>query len=87
MVVSLLASFLVIFVSTQMQLKSFLEKVDELTKCATQNAEDISVLKTKIRELDNFIQEIGVKIGLTPKETVNAIINLKSAHLKTIQNY
>ena len=58
-----------------MQLKSFLEKVDELTKCATQNAEKNSVLKTKIRELDNSIEEFGVKIGLTPKETVDVNIN------------
>ena len=76
-VISIVVSFLVIFVSTQMQLKSFLEKVDELTKCATQNAEKNSVLKTKIRELDNFIQEIGVKLGLTPKEVVDAIINIQ----------
>ena len=64
------------FVSTQMQLESALEKVAELTRLTTQNAEDISVWKTKSRQLDNLIQEFKVKFGLTPKEAVEALGNI-----------
>ena len=82
-----------IFVLTQMQLKSALEKVrdsekkvDELTRLTTQNTEDISVWKTKSGQFDDLIQEYKVKLGLTPKEAVSAWGNiiLRSTRSKEI---
>ena len=52
-----------------------LKKVDEITTSITQNTEDISVWKTKSQECDDLIQEFKVKLGLTPKEAVDAWAN------------
>ena len=79
-IISILVSFLVVFFSTQMQFSSRVNNLEKKQKICESKLEKVdevtSVCKTKSQELDNLIQESKVKLGLTPKEAVDALGNI-----------